>query len=425
MRRVSVPGDKSISHRSLLFAALAHGTSRLRGVLCGEDPRSTAGVLRALGVSVPDPDGAEIIIESDGWRSWRQPTRDLDCGNSGTTARLMLGALAGLPLRARLDGDASLRRRPMDRVTAPLERMGARFEAERQDGRLPLVVHGGRLQPLVHTSPIASAQVKSALLLAGITGGAPVTVDEPLLSRDHSERMLAAMGVTIRSRVTAAGARIELDAPNRLLPLDIDVPGDFSSAAFVIGHALLSGIPLVIGGVGVNPTRTGLLGVLERMGARITLEHERHVSGEPVADVVVVPGRLKGGRAGGAEIPAMIDEVPMLAVLATRAEGETRVHGAGELRIKESDRIAAIVENIRQLGGNAVELSDGLVVNGTDRPLRGRVQSHGDHRIAMAFSVLGMARDNDIEIDDPALAGISFPGFHRLLASLSPGEAAS
>jgi 3-phosphoshikimate 1-carboxyvinyltransferase len=422
MRRVRVPGDKSISHRALLFAALADGTSRLRGVLPAGDPRSTAGVLRALGVDVGDPEGDELVVEGTGWRGWREPQHDLDCGNSGTTARLMLGALAGVPLRARLDGDASLRARPMRRVTEPLRRMGAHIDEEDSDGRLPLVIRGGGLRDIQHISPIASAQVKSALLLAGVTGGVRVGVDEPTLSRDHSERILAAMGVRITTTLSSAGAHIQLEPVERLEPLDLEVPGDFSSAAFIIGYALLTEMPLVAERVGVNPTRTGLLDVLRRMGADISVDNETLVGGERVADISVRPTQLKGVRIGADVVPAMIDEVPMLAALATRASGETRVHGAGELRVKESDRIAALVSNIRALGGNAEELRDGLAVYGSERPLRGIARSYGDHRIAMAFAVLGHAPRNDIRIDDPTAADISFPGFAPLLESLSGTE---
>jgi 3-phosphoshikimate 1-carboxyvinyltransferase len=416
--RLRVPGDKSISHRVLLLGALATGRSRLRGVLPAGDPRATGRVLRALGSAIPELAGDELVISGGGLHHWRPPAGVLDCGNSGTTARLLLGALAGVPITARLDGDASLRTRPMRRVTEPLGRMGARVEHAAAGERLPLTIRGGGLVPIEHASPVASAQVKSALLLAGLTGGVSVAVREPHLSRDHTERLLVAMGVPLDRTIAADGARVACEPVDRLEPLDVNVPGDFSSAAFLLAWALLAARPLRIDGVGMNPTRTGLLGVLERMGARVQLEDRRASGGEPVADLVIEPAELRGTTITGDEIAALIDELPILAALATRAGGETRVEGAGELRVKESDRIAAIVANVRAIGGEADELRDGFVIAGSPKPLRGSVATRHDHRIAMAFGVLGAAPGNAIAIDDPGVADISFPGFWALLASL-------
>jgi len=409
-----VPGDKSITHRALMLAALARGSSRLSGLLPAADTQSTAAVLRALGVRLPDipEDGSPVAIAGHGLRPFRQPAGPLDCGNSGTTARLMLGLLAGHPLRAVLTGDDSLRGRPMRRVTEPLSRMGARFTELGEPDRLPIEVEGGPLQPIRYASPRASAQVKSALLLAGLTGGARVEVTEPVASRDHTERLLRAMGADLRLQAGADGVRITLEPPTLLDPLDLAVPGDFSSAAFFIALGLLARTgPLRIRRVGVNPTRTGLIPVLERMGARIVLEDACDVCGEPVADVFVWPSALEATTVGAAEIPAMIDEVPVLAVLAARARGETRITGAAELRVKESDRLAALAANLRAIGAEAEELPDGLVVRGSDAPLSGRVRSFGDHRIAMAFGVLAALPDHRIEIDDPGVVAISHPAF--------------
>lgn len=425
---VTVPGDKSITHRALMLAAAARGESRLRGLLAGADCRSTAAVLRALGCGVPDlpADGAEIRVPGRGLDAWRAPAAPLDCGNSGTTARLMMGLLSGRPFCSTLTGDASLRRRPMRRITDPLARMGARFREEAGEGVLPVRVCGGPLSSLDHTSPKASAQVKSAILLAGVSGRAPVTVREPLLSRDHTERMLRGVGVPVVTDGADGGWTISLPEPvDTLPPLDLRVPGDPSSAAFFIALALLADEgELRIRDVGVNATRTGIFRVLARMGGFVELHGERDEGGEPVADLLVRPARLSGTEVEGAEIPAMIDEVPVLAVLAARAEGETRITGAGELRVKESDRIAVLVENLRALGVEAEELPDGMVVRGTDRPLEGEVRTEGDHRIAMAFGVLAALPGSRIRVDDPECADVSFPGFWRRLDEVSGGSAA-
>jgi 3-phosphoshikimate 1-carboxyvinyltransferase len=422
---LAVPGDKSISHRALLLAAVAEGESRLRGVLPGADCRSTAAALRALGVPVPDLpiDGAEIRVSSGGIEGWREPAGTIDCGNSGTTARLLLGLLASRPFAARLSGDDSLRGRPMARIVEPLSRMGAEFRELGEPGRLPLEVRGGVLRGLDHRSPKASAQIKSAVLLAGLGAGVPVDVTEPGQSRDHTERMLAGLGVQVESAPVDGGWRVSLRPDRRPLPpLHFDVPGDPSSAAFLVALALLAeGGELRVRNVCVNPTRTGFLSILRRMGARVAVESERSVCGEPVADLVVHPSNLRGTEIGEAEIPATIDEIPVLAALAARAEGTTRIDGAGELRVKETDRIAALVSNLRTIGAEAEELPDGLVVTGADRPLVGSVTTHGDHRVAMAFGVLGALPGNRIRIDDPGCVEVSFPGFWTLLDGLVKG----
>lgn len=420
---IRVPGDKSVSHRALLLGALARGSSRVRGILPGADPSATAAILRALGVPVPPlpAGGEEIRIPGVGLRGLRTPSETLDCMNSGTTARLLLGILAAQPLTAVLTGDESLRGRPMGRVTAPLGRMGAHIRELGPTGHLPLEVRGGALRSIAHPSPVASAQVKSALLLAGLAGGVPVEVTEPRRSRDHTERMLAAAGVALQEGPPVEGGwRVALqDPPGALPPLELEVPGDPSSAAFLVVFALLARIPLVVRGVGVNPTRTGFLPVLERMGARIRLEPEPGVpGGEPVAALVVEGGELRGTEIGGEEIPGLIDEIPILAMAAARADGETRITGAEELRVKESDRIRAIVQNLRALGARAEELSDGLVVEGSDAPLRGRVRTHHDHRIAMAFGVLGALPGNQVALEDASVVDVSFPGFWELLRTV-------
>ena len=428
MTELTVPGDKSISHRALLIASLAGGESRIRGVLTGEDPQATASILRAMGVGIPPlVAGGEVRVTGVGTRGLRAPRAVLDCANSGTTARLLLGVLAGQDLRATLTGDASLRRRPMRRVTDPLSSMGARFDPLAAPGRLPLRVTGGALRALDHRLPVASAQVKSALLLAGVTGGVPVRLAEPGLSRDHTERMLAAAGCTLTSAWRDGANRVELTAsPRALHPVDVVVPGDFSSAAFPLALALLGGAAagIVVRGVGLNPTRTGLLPVLERMNARIEA-HPRSFPerGEPAGDLIVRPSNLVGTEVGAAEIPGLIDEVPVLAVLAARARGTTRITGAGELRVKESDRLGALAANLSALGVEVEELPDGLVIEGSERSLAGRVQVRADHRIAMAFGVLGALAGSSVTVDAPEAVDVSYPGFWEVLKRLSAPSA--
>jgi len=419
---VTVPGDKSITHRALMFAAAAEGESRLGGLLPGEDCRSTAAVLRDLGCDVPAPpaDASEIVVRGRGLHAWRAPAAPLDCGNSGTTARLMMGWLASRPFACVLTGDASLRTRPMRRITAPLEEMGARFRELEAPDRLPVEVAGGGLRGIDYASPKASAQIKSAVLLAGVGARVPVTVTEPVLSRDHTERMLSALGAPVRAEPSSGGPRVLLDAwDGPIRGFDLQVPGDPSSAAFLTALALLADAgELRIRRVCANPTRTGFFAIVRRMMGLVAWERGRFEGGEPVSDLVVRPSRLRGVEVWPREVPAAIDEVPVLAALAARAGGETRITGAGELRVKESDRIAALVTALRAIGAEAEELPDGLVVRGSDRPLRGRVVTHGDHRIAMAFGVLAALPGNEIEIDDRECAAVSFPGYWDVLASL-------
>ncbi len=424
----TVPGDKSLTHRALMLAAAARGESRLSGLLAGEDCRNTAAILRQLGVDVPElpGDGSELRLRSKGLGSWRAPAAVLDCGNSGTTARLMAGLLAGRPFRAELTGDESLRSRPMRRITDPLQKMGARIhELERLD-RLPLSIEGGQLVPLHHVSPKSSAQIKSAVLLAGLSGRVEVSISEPGRSRDHTERMLRSLGIELIEEDRAGRWFVASRPPaGELPPLDMEVPGDPSSAAFLAALAALASAGEVrLRGVGTNDTRTGFFDALRRMGARVVFENERESGGEPIADLVVAPGSLRGIEIGGAEVPAMIDELPILACIAARAEGETRITGAEELRAKESDRITAVVENLRAIGAEAEELPDGLVVRGDSHPLRGRIRALHDHRIAMAFGVLAALPGNEITIDTPEVADVSYPGFWRDLRLATGGAAA-
>jgi 3-phosphoshikimate 1-carboxyvinyltransferase len=427
--RVRVPGDKSLTQRALILASLADGESMLSGLLHGGDAASTAGALRALGVDLgPLPvDGGPLRVQGVGLQGLRAPSAPLDLGNSGTGTRLLMGVLAGSAVTAVVTGDASLQGRPMGRVVEPLSAMGARFRALGREGRLPLEVRGRRpLSPLDWRSPVASAQVKSSVLLAGLTGGAFVLFTEPRRSRDHTERLLAQMGAPVVEHAADHGWRVELrDPPPRLGPLDFRVPGDPSSAAFLLALGALgaAGAELEVEQVGLNPTRTGFFSVLRRMGAEIDEVPQGGVGpGEAMGSVVVRPGGLRGTLVGGSEVPGLIDELPLVAILAARAEGETRITDAGELRHKESDRITVMVDNLRAVGVDAEEAPDGLVVRGSDAPLQGAVRTHGDHRIAMAFAVLGAVRGNRITVDDPSCADVSFPGFWDLLKRVS-GEA--
>ncbi len=408
-----VPGDKSISHRALMLGALGAGPSRVRGILQSLDVMSTASVLRALGVPVPALSD-DLVMHGVGLRGLLAPTVDLDCGNSGTTTRLMAGIVAASPLAARFTGDASLSRRPMGRVARPLTQMGARFEHEAAGDGLPMTVHGGPLRGLTWHSETASAQVKSAILLAGLVGDVPAEVHEPVSTRDHTERMLLARGVDIRvdHGVVTLVPAARLDAADQL------VPADPSSATFFAALAAMADTgELALDDVCVNPTRAGAFAVLRRMGARLTFEHERTEGGEPVARVVAAPGALHGAVIASDEVPSLVDELPVLACLAACANGELRVTGAGELRVKESDRITAIVSNLQAVGAEAEELPDGFIVRGTGRrPFRGHVVTHGDHRIAMAFGVLGAIPGSAIIVDDPACAAVSFPTFWQELA---------
>jgi len=416
---VRVPGDKSITHRALILGALATGRSRIRNALVSEDTLSTAECLRILGIRIPDLEDGEFELRGAGLRGMHEPREPLDCGNSGTTARLLLGALSGCPFRSTLTGDESLRSRPMRRVTEPLRAVGASFiELDARD-RLPITVQGAMLRTIEYDSPRSTAQVKSALLLAGLTGGTSVRVSEPRRSRDHTERMLAAMGANVRSDGEAP-AVVRLDRSDRLLPLDISVPGDFSSAAFLLAHAILGGRVIHIADVGINPTRTGLLDVLRRMGARVEIDGRRMEGGEPVGDLTAGPSALLATHVGALDVVRSIDEIPVIAVLAARALGETRITGAAELRVKESDRLAAIAANLAAVGVHVEELDDGLVIHGTDAPLTGHVNPWGDHRIAMAFGVLAAQSGNDIHIDDRDVAAVSFPGFWQAIG-MEPG----
>lgn len=412
---IAIPGDKSISHRSLIFASLASGPSHVRGLLVSEDVSATALCLRELGAEIP-PISTEMRIEGLGLRGLRSPSQVLDCANSGTTARLLMGVIAGQGLTATFTGDTSLRGRPMRRVTEPLTRMGAVIEELGATDRLPLRVTGGALRSIDYISPRSSAQVKSAVLLAALTAGVRVAFSEPVLSRDHTERMLNALGMQLRTVVEHGGMRIEMDPIEALQPLNSIVPADLSSAAYFLARGLLADPPIRVRNVGVNATRSGFLDVVRRMHGVIDVEARDEFTTEPVATMIARKSALRGTRVTANEVPRLVDEIPIIAAMGTRAEGATEIVGAGELRVKESDRLSAMVDNLRAVGADAEELHDGLVVQGNDKPLRGRVRSHGDHRIAMAFGILASLPGNDIKVDDEEVVAVSFPEFWNQLS---------
>ena len=414
MLTLRMPGDKSISHRAVIFASLATGTSVLQKLLDSLDIRSTLRAMDALGVEIRTISSREIHITGTGRRGLIQPGGVLDCGNSGTTARLLLGMLAGQDLTATITGDDSLRKRPMRRVTEPLKLMGAEFEERGGDG-LPIIVHGKELGDLEYSSPHASAQVKSALLLAGLVSGARVTVVEPLKSRDHSERMLAELGVNVETDNNS----VTIDSAAEFDAFELELPGDISSAAFIVSYGLLlNGSEVAIEGVGLNPTRTGFLRVLERMGARVEQRVDGQVLGEPVGTLKVTPSALTGTVVEPGEVPALIDEIPVLAVLAACAQGTTRFEGVGELTVKESNRLELLQSNLASLGVEVDASEDSLTVTGRPGPLRGAVRTGGDHRMAMAFGVLSKLPGNAVYLNETSSPGVSYPQFWSDLARI-------
>lgn len=411
-----VPGDKSISHRAVILGAMAQGKTKIYGLSQAGDVRSTIRCIQALGIEVTDEGDGAVTVTGRGLYGFREPEDVLDAGNSGTTIRLLAGLLSGQSLYVTITGDASLRRRPMGRVTRPLLAMGSRIFGRAGGELAPVTILGGKLAGTEHELPVASAQVKSALLLAGLYARGRTTVTEPYLSRDHTERMLAAFGVPVRRQ----GLTVSVDGGAELQPQEVFVPGDISSAAFfLVAASLVPEAEVRIEGVGVNPTRTGIIDALQRMGADITLENETTASGEPVADLVVRSGRrLKGISLGGAEIPRMIDEIPVLAVAATQAEGETVIRDAAELKVKESNRLHTVAVELQRLGAEVHELDDGLVIKGPARLAGARCASYGDHRIAMALSVAGLVAEGQTTITGSECIDISFPGFEERLRQL-------
>ena len=412
---IAVPGVKGISQRAVLLGAVADGPSRIRGFGRAADTESAIHVARALGARV-DEDGDEIVVHGVGLRGVQAPAAPIDCGNAGTVLRLVSGLLAGQNGTFELVGDESLSARPHERVAEPLRQMGAVVETT--DGHAPVRITGARLRPVRYQPPVASAQVKSAILLAGLlaeTG--PTVVVEPVPTRDHTERLLSGLGV----RVGRGPREVSVWPVDRLSPLELEIPGEFSSAApFIVAAVLLAESELVVQGVNVNSTRTGLLDVLARMGARVTIFNRRAVGGEPVADLEVRSAPLVAATVDREQVPSLVDELPLLALVAAFARGTTDVRGAEELRHKETDRIAAVVEELRRLGVRAEARPDGFRVAGVpSRPRGGRLDARGDHRMAMLGAIAGLVSRDGVEVEGAESVAISFPGFFDLLESIT------
>ena len=417
---ITVPGDKSISHRSAMFASLAEGKSTIKGFLESEDCLSTVNAMRALGADIERTGNGTFVVKGRGGR-FTPPPCDVDCGNSGTTMRLLSGILAAQPFRSRLTGDVSLSKRPMGRVIKPLTAMGARFTSEGGDGKPPLVIEGGPLQPLAYEMPMASAQVKSAVLLAGLSAEGETSVVEPAACRDHTERMLQEFGValTLGEADSNGRRRISLTGPQRLTARDFTVPGDISSAAFwLVAASAKKGSEITIGGVGLNPTRTGIISVLQRMGADIEVTPLDPGAAEPIGTLRIRGGDLRGTVIAGAEIPNVIDELPVLAVAGALAKGQTVIRDAGELRVKETDRIAAVAGNLRAMGVPVTETDDGMAIEG-GHPLHGAtLQCFHDHRIAMAFAIAGLFASGGTTIEGVECVDTSYPTFGATLEGI-------
>ena len=412
---IAVPGDKSVSHRSVLLGAIAEGETTVRGFGRSADTESTIAAVRALGVTVHDDDVDALRVEGAGLRGLREPVEPIDCGNSGTTFRLLAGILAGQRGRFELAGDESLGRRPMERIAEPLRLMQARVETT--DGTPPLTIEGGELKGIRYELPVASAQVKSCVLLAGLYAAGRTTVVEPLPTRDHTELMLEAAGVTVRRHQR----RISVGPAERLRLGEVVVPGDFSAAApFVVAASLLPGSELTIHDVGLNPRRTGLLDVLARMGARITIFHRHKSGGEPVGDLEVRSAELTATAVTAEEVPLLVDELPLFGLAAACARGVSKVEGARELRVKETDRIETVTSSLRGVGVRIAETEDGFTVRGVPTRFRGgSIDSRGDHRIAMLGAVAGLVSRDGVELGDPQAVAVSFPGFFELLDSVT------
>jgi 3-phosphoshikimate 1-carboxyvinyltransferase len=414
---ITVPGDKSISHRSIMLAALANGPAKITGFLPSEDCLATMKAFQQLGVEIERVDETTLVVHGTRGK-FTEPKADIDCGNSGTTMRLLSGILAAQPFRSRLIGDPSLSKRPMKRVMDPLSQMGARITAEGEGGRAPLVIEGGPLKGIRYESPVASAQIKSAVLLAGLFAQGTTTVVEPDQSRDHTERMLT----WHVARPKRDGLTVSVLGGTKLESRDFDVPGDISSAAFwLVAAAASKGSHLQVKNVGLNPTRTGILSVLIRMGAHVT-EVVDSADGEPRGTIEIRGSQLKATTIEGKEIPNVIDELPILAVAAALAEGRTVIKDAHELRVKETDRIAAVARNLRAFGVEVVEYDDGMKIQGGCALHAADVTSDGDHRIAMSSAILALFADGTSTIRDTECVNTSYPGFYDTLQTLSKGR---
>nr|WP_323741929.1 3-phosphoshikimate 1-carboxyvinyltransferase [Salinibacillus xinjiangensis] len=412
---LQVPGDKSMSHRSVIFGALAKGKTVIHQFLLGEDCLRTVKAFEQMGVRI-EQTGQTIEIESKGAYQLKEPLYPIDFGNSGTTARLMLGVLAGQPFHSVLVGDDSLSKRPMDRVTVPIQEMGAQTDGRLGGKFLPMSIRGGQLSPMTYELPVNSAQVKSAVLLAGLFAKGTTTVIEPTATRDHTERMIRAFG----GEISREGQHISIQGGQELQGTELTIPGDISSASFfVTGAILANNSQLVIQGVGLNETRTGILDVLKQMGAQITLEQTESIGDEPVGNIHVETSSLKGITISGDMIPRVIDEIPLLALAATQAEGETIIRDAKELRFKETDRIEAVVQVLSVLGAKITALDDGMKITGPTALKGGQVSSYGDHRIGMMAAIASFITQEEVAIENPSCINISYPNFFEHLDSIT------
>jgi len=413
---IQVPGDKSISHRAIMLGSLADGTTKIKGFLMGEDCLSTVKCFREMGITI-EINQDIVVVHGKGLHGLSEPQDILDVGNSGTTIRLMSGILAGQNFTSVVTGDASIRKRPMGRVTKPLKEMGTTILGRQKGELAPLTISGGKLKPISYKTPVASAQIKSSILLAGLFADGWTEVIEPEKSRDHSERMLKYFGAEVD--VDDLTARVK--GQPTLTAKEVQVPGDISSAAFLlVAGAIVPDSKIIIKGVGINPTRTGIIDVLKEMGAKIRVLENTANTGEPLGDLIIETSNLKGIKFGGQLIPRLVDEIPVIAVAAACAEGITEIRDAAELKVKESNRIEAICQGLQKMGVDIEELPDGLRING-GKPIKGGVilDSQGDHRIAMALAVAGLVADKGITIKDAESIDVSFPGFKDLLDTLS------
>jgi len=411
---VRVPGDKSISHRAVMFGSLAKGTTTIEGFLPGADCLSTISCFRSMGIEI-EQQGDKVTVHGKGWYGLQEPSEHLEVGNSGTTIRLMAGIMSTQPFHVVMEGDESIAKRPMRRVIGPLRQMGAKIDGRKDGEFTPLAIRGGELQGIAYHSPVASAQVKSAILLAGLQAKGVTSVTEPHLSRDHTERMLQAFGV----QVVRDGLTVSVEGGQELLGRAISVPGDISSAAFLIAAVMMvPGSKLLIENVGINPSRTGIIDVVKAMGGSLELVNERVVNEEPVADLLVTYSKLHGIEIAGDIIPRLIDEIPVIAAMATQATGRTIIRDAEELKVKETDRIATVVSQLSKFGAKVTPTDDGMVIEGETALTAATIDSHGDHRIGMAMAIAGLAATGETVIENDEAIAVSFPGFAELLQEI-------
>lgn len=412
---ISIPGDKSISHRAVMFGAMAEGKTTINHFLAGEDCLSTISCFEKMGVSIKR-EGEYVEVEGKGIEGLSEPTSILDVGNSGTTTRLMLGILAGVPFHTSLIGDESIAKRPMSRVTVPLRSMGAKIDGREHGQYTPLSTRGGALKAIHYHSPVASAQVKSAILLAGLHAEGTTKVTEPFTSRDHTERMLRAFGVDVE----VDGTTVSIEGGQSLRGTDVYVPGDISSAAFfLVAGAIVPNSRIVLKNVGLNPTRTGIIDVLQQMGACLTISNERIQNGEPIGDLTIETSQLKGIEIGGDLIPRLIDEIPVIALLATQATGKTVIKDAEELKVKETNRIDTVATELSKLGASIAPTADGLIIEGKTALQHGEVDSYGDHRIGMMLAVAAAIATGDVTLNGSEAIHVSYPTFFEDLNKLS------